>query len=177
MGVLGPRGWHCFGTYGSSGGSLFVMPSAINPKLFFDSKWEGFRGDVIQISGVYGGTSGRWAVGDAISRFFPKHEVFVKQIIANGLAKATDFTSRPYPEDKLSYRSDSWIEYETPAGTKGLGTQWLIVPNDQSIHGMEMLVGQEPDLVSLAIRLPASMKDLTLVIMNQAEADAVNGLE
>src|SRR5215831_3930706 len=29
-GVLGPRGWYCFGTYGSSGATLFVSPQPID---------------------------------------------------------------------------------------------------------------------------------------------------
>ena len=30
FGVLAPRGWHCFGTYGSDGNSLFVSLEAIS---------------------------------------------------------------------------------------------------------------------------------------------------
>jgi hypothetical protein len=31
IGVLAPRGWHCFGTYGSGGDTLFVAPDPIHP--------------------------------------------------------------------------------------------------------------------------------------------------
>src|SRR6185437_1740796 len=30
FGVLAPKGWHCFGTYGSGGANLFVSPNPIN---------------------------------------------------------------------------------------------------------------------------------------------------
>ena len=34
-GVLAPRGWYCFETYGSSGGNLYVAPQPIDPELSF----------------------------------------------------------------------------------------------------------------------------------------------
>src|SRR6266478_7512521 len=39
--VLGPRGWSCFGTYGSGGSTLFVTPEPLKPADMFNSKWEG----------------------------------------------------------------------------------------------------------------------------------------
>ena len=30
IGVLAPRDWHCFGTYGSGGDTLYVTPQPIN---------------------------------------------------------------------------------------------------------------------------------------------------
>ena len=38
-GVLAPRGWHCFSTYGSDGANLFVSPDAIDAKALFSPDW------------------------------------------------------------------------------------------------------------------------------------------
>lgn len=178
-GVLGPRGWHCFGVYGSSGGSLFVTPETIDSKQFFDSKagWKGFRGDVIQISDSIGDTSGRFSVAMVIARVFPKHKKFVEGVIAEGLEPASDFPFGPYPADKLHYRSDALVEYETPANAEGLGTRSWLLANGQSIRGVEMLTGETPDLVSLAVRIPAALNDLVNVIVQQTEADAAKAVE
>jgi hypothetical protein len=67
-GVLGPRGWFCFETYGSNGSTLYVSPTPLNPRQFFDSNWKGFTGPIIQISSMFGGTSGRFAVAQIIAR-------------------------------------------------------------------------------------------------------------
>jgi hypothetical protein len=55
-GVLAPRGWYCFETYGSSGGNLYVAPQPIDPKAVFSDAWPGFAGPAIQLSGIDGGT-------------------------------------------------------------------------------------------------------------------------
>src|SRR5258708_5801206 len=34
-GVLAPRGWTCFSTYGSNGSNLFVAPQPINSDILF----------------------------------------------------------------------------------------------------------------------------------------------
>ena len=39
-----PRGWHCFATYGSNGGNLYVSPDPISATLLFWSDWKGFTG-------------------------------------------------------------------------------------------------------------------------------------
>jgi hypothetical protein len=61
FGMVAPRGWYCFSTYGSNGGSLFVSPEPINNKELFTSDWKGFLGSAIQVSVSVGGTSGRFA--------------------------------------------------------------------------------------------------------------------
>jgi hypothetical protein len=43
LGVLAPRGWYCFGTYGSSGSTLYVSPEPINSANLFSSNWRGVR--------------------------------------------------------------------------------------------------------------------------------------
>ncbi|MGO8792131.1 MAG: hypothetical protein ACLQVL_32745, partial [Terriglobia bacterium] len=40
-GVLGPRGWYCFGTYGSSGSNLYVTPMPLKSADLFSNSWKG----------------------------------------------------------------------------------------------------------------------------------------
>ena len=173
-GVLAPRGWHCFSTYGSNGGSLFVAPQLIDSKIVFSDKWKGFVGPVVQISDSLGGTSGRFEVASIIARVFPAHKAFVANVIAEGIETAADFPSGPYPKDKLHYRSKGVVEYETPPQTEGLGTRSRLQKSDRAITGVEILSGpnEELDLASLSVRLPQGSEDLARVIVQQAEREA-----
>lgn len=170
-GVLAPRGWSCFGTYGSNGETLYVSPNPIRAADLFSDTWKGFTGPVVQLSVESGGTSGRFSVAKMIARVFPNRHEFVQQVIAEGIEPAGDFPSGPYPKDKLTYLGKDLVEFATPAETVGLGTQSRLLKNGDPIRGMAMLVGEEPDLVYLAVRLTAGMDDLVPVIVRQAERD------
>lgn len=172
QGVLAPRGWHCFATYGSSGSSLFVSPSPLDSALLLSPEWRGFTSPIIQLTYEYGGTSGRFGVARVIARVFPKHRAFVKKVIAEGIVPATEFPAGPFPKDKLVYRSSESVEYQTPAQTEGLGTHSRLLPGNLSISGIAVLVGQEPNLLFLASRLPSNMADLATIIVQQVEDDA-----
>ncbi len=174
LGVLGPRGWYCLETYGSSGSYLFISPQPIDTKMVFSGKWEGFTGPAIQISDVYGDTSGRFRVAETIARVFPAHMGFTRKVIAEGIESAKDFPQGPYPNDKLTYRSKEVVEYQTPANTKGLGTDSRLKENSIPIDGVAMLVSEEPNfkepsLIFLAVRLPPDQAGLTHVIIQQTE--------
>ena len=77
-GVLAPRGWHCFSTYGSNGASLFVSPEPMDSKTLLSLDWKGFTGPAIQISVSDGGTSGRFEVAKVIARVFPEYKAFAQ---------------------------------------------------------------------------------------------------
>jgi len=134
IGVLAPRGWYCFGTYGSNGSNLYVAPEPIDPKLVFTTdKWTGFAGPVIQLTVEDGGTSGRFGVAEVIARVFPAHMSFVQDVINEGIEPASSFPKGPYPNGKLTYKSKEIVEYDTPANTEGLGTKSWLQKNDQPI--------------------------------------------
>jgi hypothetical protein len=172
VGVLAPRGWFCFGTYGSNGTNLFVSPQPMDAKTLFSTSWKGFSGTVIQVSVEYGGTSGRFGVAQAIARVFPDHRAFVQKIIAEGSEPASAFPFGPYPNDKLTYKNKETVEYETPAQADGLGTQSRLQKNGHAIRGVAILVGEDPDLLSLAIRLPSEKNDVTPIIIQEMEREA-----
>jgi hypothetical protein len=172
VGVLAPRGWHCFGTYGSNGTTLYVSPDAINASDLFLTSWKGFAGPVVQISSEEGDTSGRFAVARTVARVFPGHKAFVEGIIAEGIEPAGSFPYGPYPTDRLKYRSEDIVEFWTPPHAEGLGTASRLLKNDSPISGVAILFGEEPNLLQLWVRIPSDAGDLTDFIIQQAEREA-----
>jgi hypothetical protein len=171
-GVLAPRGWNCFGTYGSAGTDLYISPSPIDSENFFSPTWKGFKGPAIELSSEVGDTSGRFGVARVIARVFPAHRAFVLRVIKEGLEPPSEFPFGPYPEDKLNYKSSEIVEYQTPAGADGLGTSSSLQKNADPISGVAILVGGTADLLQLSVRLPHNMSDLTQDIIHQVERDA-----
>jgi hypothetical protein len=164
LGVLGPRGWDCFRTYTSSGGdALYVAPHPVDiAKLRLADS-------VIELSRRLGGTSGRFAVAEVIARVFPADRAFTRHVMKGD---EVSFPVGPYPEDKLTYKGNRTVEYETPAQTSGLGTRSWLLKNDSPIDGVAMLIGKTPDLVLLSVRLPSGLSGLTPTIVGQLEHDA-----
>jgi hypothetical protein len=178
LGVLAPRGWHCFSTYGSSGSNLFVSPDPIDGKtVLLSSDWKGFPGQAIQISIAEGGTSGRFGVAKVIARVFPAYKEFAQNVIAEGLEPASDFPTGPYANDKLTYRGTNTVEFETPANAKGLGTDSRLLPNASPIDGVDLITGQDTDLIQLSARVSAKDRDLIPLIVKEVESGAEAGAE
>jgi hypothetical protein len=171
-GVLAPHGWHCFSTYGSDGSILFVSSDPIDPKAPFSDSWKGFSGQAIEVSISSGGTSGRFEVAKVIERVFPEYKAFAENVIAEGIEPASSFPFGPYPKDKLTYRSKSIVEYETPANTEGLGTVSRLQANASPIDGVAILSGADTDLVLLSARLAEKDRDLIQTIVRQVEKES-----
>ena len=174
IGVLAPRGWQCFGTYGSGGDTLYVTPTAIDTKNIFGSGRSKFTGAGIQVSRRLGDTSGRFSVAEIVARVFPAYEQFVTGVMQDFDRPPGSFQFGPYPAVRLSYKSKALVEYQTPAHSDGLGTHSWLEKNEGAIDGVAMLVGptSTPDLMFLAVRLPSSQHRLTLAIVSQFERDA-----
>ncbi len=171
FGILAPRGWHCFSTYGSNGSSLFVSPEPIKSRDLFSDDWKGFTGPAIQVSTVNGDTSGRFEVARTISRVFPAHKAFVDNVIAEKIEPASDFPKGPFPNDKLTYHGNECVDYWTPANAEGLGTASRLQKNDEPISGVAILAGEETNLVQAAIRLPKDTVELAPAIVQQLRQD------
>lgn len=178
FGVFGPRGWHCFGAYGSDGDFLYVSPLPINRADLLSMQWSGFTGPVIQMTNEYGGTSGRFGVAAIIARVFPAYKGFVKDVmnedIEAGINPPNSYASGPYPKDKLTYRGKSIVEYVTAENADGLGTHSRLQKNAIPISGVAILVGPTPDLLLLSMRLPKEQRYLGSVIIQQVERDAAS---
>ncbi len=78
----------------------------------------------------------------------------------------------PYPNDMLTYKGKTVVEYKTPAQTEGLGTHSRLEKNGSPIYGAAILIGPTPDLLFLSVRLPDDLSGLTSAIVRQAERDA-----
>lgn len=67
-GILAPRGWHCFSTYGSNGSSLFVAPRPLSSNDFFHDPAHLFTSPMIQVSTSLGDTSGvlKWRISSHV---------------------------------------------------------------------------------------------------------------
>jgi hypothetical protein len=177
FGVFAPRGWSCFGVCGSNGYALYVSRERVTASNVLSSTWAGFTGPAIELAGENGDTSGRFTVARVIARVFPAHKSFVERVIAEGIEPASTFPFGPYPEDKLAYRSEQMVEYETPANTEGLGTSSRLKKNAHPVSGAAILIGDSPDLMLLAVRLPPDLTDLASPIIQQLERDADPSIE
>jgi hypothetical protein len=171
-GILAPKGWHCFGTYGSNGSSLYISPDAVSAEQFFhdEPKWRGLRGYGIQITALIGDTSGRFEVAKLVARVFPKHRDYVTRVVAEGLEPAKNFPTGPYLTDTLHYKSDTLVRFETPAQHRGLGTDSWFQTNDQPIHGSIQFnpVGDN-EATAVYLRLPAAYDKLIPEILRAAQ--------
>ncbi len=173
-GVVAPRGWHCFGTYGSSGTRLFVSPQPIETAHLFSAEWPGLRGPAIEVDDLNGGTSGRFSVAAVIARVFPAHIAVAKRVMREMAdAGQPPLPSGPYPADALIYRSDRVVEYTTPAGMDGLGTRSALRKDGSPIQGVAILMGRhDPDVLVLAVRLPSAFGGLVPAILGEMERDS-----
>ena len=97
LGVLAPRGWHCFGVYGSSGDTLYVTSQRIGATDFFSRRRREFTGPVIELSRRHGESSGRDAVASVIARVFPGRHAFVRRVMEAFEMPADSFTTGTYP--------------------------------------------------------------------------------
>jgi len=173
-GVLAPRGWHCFSTYGSNGASLFVSPDPLDSKTLLSLDWKGFTGPAVQISVSSGGTSGRFEVAKIVARVFPEYKAFAQSVIAEGIEPAGDFPFGPYPSDKLTNRSKSVVEFETPANSQGLGTDSRLQMNASPIDGVAIVTGADTDLVQLSARVPETDRELIPAMIAEVESEAAS---
>lgn len=178
FGVLGPRGWHCVELYGSSGRLLIVTPERHAADEFFGEKPADIRGPAVQISVSTGGTSGRNEVAEGIARYFPSHRAFLQQVINQDREvgySVEPLSNGPDASDIIRRRSQSLVQFTTPAGKKGEGTRSRLLPGNLPIDGFVAIVGPagEPDLISVQARLPANLRSLAPIILSNAEANAI----
>jgi hypothetical protein len=111
------------------------------------------------------------------ARLFPVAKSFVEHVIDEGIEPTSDFPSGPYPGDLINRRSDTEVEFLTPANTDGLGTSGILSRNALAIHGVAILVEGEnaPDVLMLRVRLSRSeLDDLATTIVQTFDASVPN---
>jgi hypothetical protein len=163
-GVLAPRGWHCFGLYGSNGSFLMVSPEDLGAAPFEARA----KGPAVQISVSAGDTSGRFEAAQIAARLFPGRRAFVDRVIAEGILAKSDFPSGAYPHDRIRRQGPDAVAFETPAGEDGMGTKSRLVKSSDPIEGWAAMDGDN-DATVLVVRLPAAMRDLAPVIVKAAQ--------
>jgi hypothetical protein len=163
---------------GSNGETLLVTPEPHKADDFLRTPPTALTGSAVQLSLSYGGTSGRFNVAKIAARVFPIAQRFVQEVIdeQKGISGADfdpgkEFPSGPYPNDVLTRRSDTEVEFTTPGNSDGLGTRSWLAKNDNPIVGLLNLETAEMDLVQADVRLPADMHGLTPAIFAMVRRD------
>lgn len=166
MGVLAPRGWHCAEVYGSSGAVLVVTPEVI-PQNDLSKILDIKAGPIVRLDIWLADTSGRSAVARITARMFPSKQALVEEIEAFesdfGLQAVSKYPVGPYAGDLINRRSDIDVEYTTPAGTTGIGTEDALLPDSQPVTGFA-LSGAD-DVTLLMVRLPPDLQPLSAAII------------
>jgi hypothetical protein len=170
-GVLAPRGWYCFETYGSSGTSLFIAPSQLDSTTIFSDTWHGFTGPAIEFSVTSTETSGRFAAAKIIARVFPSQMDFVKKVEAEGIDVDAPYLVGPFPNDTLKYINSDAVEYMTPPNETGFGTLSRLKANGSPITGIAILRLERGSLLQMSMRLPDDMAGLRPVIIQELERE------
>lgn len=117
----------------------------------------GATGPAVALAHRYGGTSGRFAVAELISRNFPRFLPFANRVRKMDPDLAITFPKSPFKDDQLTYRSDRVLEFRTRALRQGLGTlEGDIAPNSSPVDGVAMILGpaDQVDAEIVSIRLP-----------------------
>jgi TPR repeat protein len=166
LGVLAPRGWTCFGFYGSNGSTLIVTPEAVKQDALI-------AGPAVQLSFSEHDTSGRFEVAEVAARLFPNKKEFVQQIIHEGIVPESYFPFGPYPDDILTRRSDSVVEFETPANTNGMGTKSRMKKNADPISGVAIMTG-DGDLVQLNVRTSPALRYIVKTILEDLQRESAS---
>ncbi len=168
--VLAPRGWHCFGTYGSGGANLIVTPEPHGSDDFLKKSVK-IKGPAVDTSSILGGTSGRFAVAAIAARLFPTYNSFVKGVIAEGIEPESDFPVGPYPDDIMIRVGASQVKLTTPAHSTGMGTRGYLIASDLPIHGI-INISPLSDVANggialIRVRLPTDLADLIPAIRDE----------
>jgi hypothetical protein len=175
-GILAPRGWNCFCMYGSNGSTLLVAPQLLKRDDLFSPKWRGITGSAMQVSVSEGDTSGRFEVARMIARVFPKERAFTQRVISEKIEPASDFPFGPYPKDKIVYKGDRIVEYQTPPNLKGLGTRSRLLPNNLPIGGV-VILSDDYALFFLSMRLPSGTTGISHRIIQQFEKETAQEMK
>ncbi|HEY0014012.1 MAG TPA: hypothetical protein VGB79_14315 [Allosphingosinicella sp.] len=171
--VLAPRGWHCIGLQGSNGLRLIVTPEPRTAAEFRNGTGI-LAGPAVEISHAYGGTSGRSEVAAAVARYFPAYRRYVRRVERMQLGEGP-FATAPWPRDRVERAGATRINFVTPAGAPGEGTHWLFAPGSEITGTMLLLPGDEPDLITVRVRLPAEQARSAWFIAGESAVLAQQG--
>lgn len=162
LGVLAPRGWKCLGLCGSNGSILLVVPD--DARQLAPGHDRPIRGQGIQLSTSYGGTSGRFEAAKIAAQLFPNRQPFVDAVANEGILPKDAFRSTPFPHDRIRRLGADQPSFETPANEDGLGTMSRLVKSEYPIQGMAQM-NEDDDATLLVVRLNEALRDLAPTIL------------
>lgn len=169
LGVLAPRGWHCFALSGSNGGALFVTPEPHGEDLFKDDR--PLTGPIVLSRYSVSGTSGRFEVARMAARLFPSRKAFVEDVLAEEGVNRKDYPFGPWKTDRMTRPWPMGVRAETPAGKAGAAVADRMGPGDLPTQGL-IYMDIEDDLYAVSVRLPADKVGLADAILDDAEGAA-----
>jgi len=163
-GVFAPKGWSCRAWYGWSGSVLVVTPKLLQPPYF---PLPMITGPAVTIDTSNGSSSGRFHIAIVAQQLFPVFgSAFITRVKQEHLLPNSTFAARLDPDDQLSYLSDRFVEYTTPANRTGVGTDGLLQASDLPIRGLSILtLSGQADLTELRVRLPANLNAVAAAVM------------
>ena len=90
----------CFGSYGSAGSHLYVVPSNVGGEIL-DRPGKVSRGLAVVASTAIGDTSGRFTVAEIGARIFPRAKPFVERVMREEIVDPNQFVFSPPPNDTI----------------------------------------------------------------------------
>jgi len=166
-GVLAPAGWSCRVWYGSNGAFIIVMPTAPTK----ETNRTGIAGPGVEFLQRNGGTSGRFEVAITAARFFPTLMTgFIQHVREEKLIEDKYFAIQAYPDDRTVQIAANLVEFTTPAGSEGFGTEGF-GESASPVSGLVAISDPqgEPALWVLRVRLEDMDAALTTAIIKLEE--------
>jgi len=163
--ALAPRDWTCDSGWGSNATFLSVAPKCEVGKQECAS---------VNVWHFFGGTFGRFDVAQIAARVFPSAKAFVDGVINEKLPGSADIHYGAYPADKLTRLGSNVVEFETPAGKIGLGSEdgkhaWPVI-------GVAILLPKpDMDIVQLDVYLPPNQRGQAQIIRKAFEQAVASG--
>jgi hypothetical protein len=107
-------------------------------------------------------------VDRVIARLFRQHMAWVRHNVAESLDSGP-MPAGPYRSDRLVRRGPDAVDFTTPAGRRGSGTESYLSPGAEPTRGFHRLLPDEDmELTSLFVRLPRAQSDLASAIIEGA---------
>jgi hypothetical protein len=163
-GILAPKGWDCFGTYGSDGNTLYVVPNRLGGDIL-DRSEKVKNGPAVTKRISIGGTSGRFNVAKIGGRIFPSARAFALRVRKEGLDDPKEYVFTRWPADRIVRLSEFAASYMTPPRANGLGTAFGLEPEREPVFGLVFLTDIEerndgPLLEGISVRLDQDNRQL-----------------
>lgn len=164
-GAYAPKGWYCHGWYGSNGTVLVVTPKPVPPPYF---PLPAIATPAVTIESTDAGSSGRFHLAIVAAQLFAvAGSELINRVRQEHLISDSSFDPVPHPDDQLTYLSDQFVEYTTPANHTGLGTDGLLEMSDLPIRGLTLLnpQAQVNTLTEVRVRLPPGLSAVAETIV------------